>query len=76
MPGPALNSIQDGFDQLLGGAAAYYARVEERLASEEPDTAQRAQLEDALMRATQLIEVLESVTYDRIRWLARADVTA
>lgn len=73
---PPLLQIRAGFDQLLDGTARYYAWVASRLESDSLDPAARQRLEDAQIRATELIEVLESVTFDRIRWLERAGVTS
>jgi hypothetical protein len=73
---PPLQGIREAFDQLLDGAARYYTWAASQLESDSLDPAARQRLEDAQMRATELIEVLESVTFDRVRWLEQAAVTS
>lgn len=66
--------IHAGFDQLLAATGAYYQRIEEGLAQPDLSDAVRDRLLDARGRATQLVEVLESITYDRVRWLTSLEL--
>jgi hypothetical protein len=71
-----LERIRISFDQLLAGTGAYYQELERMLEHPDLDEAVRDQVGEALARTTQLVEVLESVTFDRIRWLAEIGVPA
>ena len=69
-----VDEIQAQFDELLSRCERYYRGLKQELAAvdEQPDGEgrPRAAVETALLRATELIEVLESVTYDRLHRLA------
>jgi hypothetical protein len=69
-----LEQIRASFDQLLAGTGAYYEQLRRELERPGLDPARQDRIRDALGRATELVEVLESVTFDRVRRLTSRPV--
>ncbi len=57
--------IRADYDRLLGGCEELYRSIESKDIPQAPD----GSADDRLVRVTELIEILESVTFDRIRRL-------
>jgi predicted methyltransferase len=59
-----VEEIRADFDRLLAGCERHYRALEAALAQTQGPASD--ELRDAMRRATELIEVLESVAYDRM----------
>jgi len=76
MAGEPLGPVQASFGQLLAEAGAYHEHLQAELNRPGLDPAGRDRIRDALRYATELVEILESVTFDRIRRLAALQAPA
>ena len=66
-----LEEIRASHGRLLAGTGAYHEQLRRELERPDLGPADRHRVLDALTCTTQLVEVLESVTSDRIHWLTR-----
>jgi flagellar biosynthesis/type III secretory pathway ATPase len=71
-----LRQIVASYGQLLAATGAYYERLQRQLDHPDLSPASRDEIQEALTGATQLIEVLETVTFDRIQRLTSAPLPA
>jgi hypothetical protein len=71
-----LGLVQASFGQLLAEVGAYHAHLQRELNRPDLDAAGRERICDALGYATELVEILESVAFDRIRCLAVLQASA
>jgi hypothetical protein len=69
MPPDSLADIRASYDRLLAGTGDYHEQLRQQLERPDLDAVGRERAVEALTCATQLVEVLESVTFDRIQRL-------
>ena len=76
MAGEPLGPVQVSFGQLLAEVGSYHAHLQRELNRPGLEAAGRDRIRDALGYATELVEILESATFDRIRRLAALEASA
>lgn len=69
MSADPLQEIRACYDRLLSGTGDYHEQLRRQWERPDLDAAGRERVGAALACSTQLIEVLESVTFDRIQLL-------
>jgi hypothetical protein len=67
-----LGQITASYGQLLAATGAYYDQLQGHLDHPDLSAARRDEIQEALTSATQLIDVLETATFDRIQRLTSA----